>query len=79
MPRGNCWTYALPKWWKNPRGTYLVIRLSKYTFWPHVFFAPSIDDLYVEEGKPLEPQRGFWAAFAAICFRMRIRKGKGEE
>jgi hypothetical protein len=57
----------------------LIVRLSKHTFWPHVFFCESIENTEVEEFKPVEPQEGFWAAFAALVFRGRIRKGMGEE
>jgi hypothetical protein len=76
---GNCWTYALPKWWKRPRDTYLIVRLSRHTFWPHVFFCESLENTEVEEFKPLEPQRGWRAWFGAIVFRGRVRKGRGEE
>ncbi len=79
MKYGNCWLYALPKWLKNPRKTYLIIRMSKYTFWPHVFFAESIDDIEVEEFQPLKPQKSLWGIFHALCFKGRVRKGKGEE
>jgi hypothetical protein len=60
----------------------LIVRLSKHTFWPHVFFCESIENTEVEEFKPLKPlkpQAGFWATFAALVFRGRIRRGRGEE
>lgn len=79
MRYGNCWTYALPRWLRNPRGSYLVVRMSKHAFWPHVFLAHSIDGLEVEEFKPVKPKEGVRAWFHAIIYEGRVRKGKGEE
>jgi hypothetical protein len=76
---GNCWLFALPKWLKNPRKTYLVIRLSHHIPVPHVFFAKSISELEVEEYQPLNPKEGWRAIFHKFWYRGRIRKGKGEE
>ncbi len=80
---GNCWTFAVPKWIKSPRNSYLVIRLTRHTWVPHVFFAQSIDGLEVEEFKPLRPVRGGWFLrkfpLHTLIFRGRVRKGKGEE
>ena len=75
---GNCWDYALAKWLR-PESTYLVVRRSKYANWLHCFYAPSIDGLYVEEFKPLAPQRGWRAVMEALRFEGRVRKGEGEE
>ena len=79
MRYGNCWLYAVPRWLKNPRRTYLVVRVSKHGFWPHVFFAESIDGLEVEEFRPVKPQQGIIGFLHAIFFKGWVRKGKGEQ
>jgi len=78
MKRGNCWIYALARWVKNPRGTYIVIRLSRRSIWPHLFFAESIDGLEVSEFVPDSPRRGVLGFFHALWYRGRIRFGAGE-
>jgi len=76
--RGNCWTYALRRW-RYKEGQYLVIRKSRFVFWPHCFLADNIVDLEVEEFKPIAPQHGRFAWIKAIIFKGRVRKGRGEE
>lgn len=78
MSEGMCWTFAIPKWLVDPRHSYLVIRLSKSNFWPHVFYAASIDGLAVEEFAPLKRLHGWKSIFAAVWFKGKVRKGKGE-
>lgn len=75
----NCWAFAFPKWLRNPKHSYLVVRLSKYTLIPHVFFAESIEDLEVEEYKPIRPKLGMRAFVNKLWFKGKIRKGFGEE
>ena len=79
MTRGNCLAYAVPKWLSNPRGSYLVARLSTHSLWPHVMFAESIDGLEVEEFVPVKPRRGLLGFLSAIWFKGRVRKGTGEK
>lgn len=82
MKYGNCWIYALKLWFKNPRKTYLVVRISKHSWVPHVFFAPTIDKLYVEEFKPVVNVKKWyyrWFPIGTLVFRGRERKGIGEE
>lgn len=76
---GNCWSFAIPKWLKQPKETYLVIDMSRHAKVAHVRFAPSIEGLYVEELKPAKPQRGLKGLADSLWFRGRIRKGQGEE
>jgi hypothetical protein len=75
---GNCWSYAIPVFLRNPTNTYLVIDLSNYAPVPHVRFAKSIEGLEVQEFKPLHPKRGFRGLFDSFWFRGHIRKGLGE-
>ena len=75
----NCWGFAVPRFLHSPADSYLVVSKSRYTVVPHVSFAPSIEDFYVEEFKPLEPKRGWSGILDALWFRGRVRKGKGEE
>lgn len=79
MPRGNCWLYALPRWLKNPSGSYLVVRKSRHSFWPHVMLAQSIEDLEVEEFVPVKPKSGWRATFHALIYEGKVRRGKGEK
>ena len=92
MKWGNCWFYALPKWLKNPRKTYLIIRMTHKAWFPvlHVFFARSIKHTEVEEFKPSEWTEKYFVrgplglAFKiipiyGILFHGRIRRGLGEE
>lgn len=76
---GNCWAFAYPKWVKNPRKTYLAIRLNAFAIVPHVFFAESIKNLKVEEFKPIGPIKGWKAIIDSFWFKGKIRKGLGEE
>lgn len=78
MKRGNCWLWALPRWLKNPAGSYLIVRKSRYSIWPHVMLTSSIEDVDVQEYVPLKPQRGVIGFFRAIYFRGYVRKGKGD-
>ncbi len=58
------------------------MRISKYSWVPHVFFAPKIDNLYVEEFKPVRPLRKWfdrWFPWKTLVFKGKIRKGVGEE
>lgn len=93
MRWGNCWFYVLPKWLKNPRNTYLIIRLTREPSVipiPHVMFAESIKNTEVTEFKP-----SAWTKkniiygplgmvfrkipIYSLFFHGRIRTGLGEE
>jgi hypothetical protein len=75
----NCWSFAIPKWLRQPRETYLVIDMSRHAKVAHVRFAPSIDGLYVEELKPSKPQRGLKGLLDSLWFAGRIRKDVGDK
>ena len=77
MAYSNCWFYAFPKWLKNPRRTYLVIRMSHYGWWPHVFFTESIENLDVQEFQPIYKPKGIISLWK-LLYKGKERKGKGE-
>lgn len=79
MARSNCFLHAFSRWRKRPRTTYLMMRISWNTIWPHFFFVRSIEGLEVEEFKPLRVQVGLRAFFHAFRFEGRVRVGIGEE
>lgn len=77
MKRGNCWIYALPRWFKGYRaGKYLIVRKSVHTFWPHVMLADSIAGVLVEEFTPIAPLKGWRVALQALWFKGRVKKGR---
>lgn len=78
MKSGNCWIFAVRRWIKRPRTTYLVIRISKHGIWPHMFFAKSIEGIDVEEFVPRRPRRGIVGFFHAIFYSGRVRTQSGE-
>ena len=78
MRYGNCWLWALPRFFSGKK-RYLIVRKSRYTFWPHAMLTDDISECEVEEYKPDEPQMGFWSFLMAIIFKGHVRKGKGEE
>jgi len=72
----NCWAFACPKWLRcGTADSYLIVRKSKHTFVPHVFFTASIKGLVVEELKPLRPKRGLRGLIHAFWFNGVIKKG----
>lgn len=83
MKSGNCWVFALKLWFKHgTANSYLIVRKSRFSWVPHVMWAPTIEGLYVEEYKPKKTHWGLWTRIfpvAAIWFRGRIRRGAGEE
>lgn len=84
MGWGNCWTFALPLWWRDPRWSYLVIRITRAASVgvPHVMWAKDISALEVWETKPLRSVRGWpwWRVILySLCFHYRVRHGVGEE
>lgn len=82
ISRGNCLGFALRRWFAAGTGnSYLIIRKSRLTWLPHIMWAPSIENTYVEEYKPAFELTRFqrWFPFIAIRFRGRVRKGVGEE
>lgn len=87
---GNCWTYALSRWWRAGwRDSYLVVRMTRRTWLPipHVFWARDIEGLAVSEFQP----SGWWVRkfrgpvgraifpLLSIWFHGRIRTARGEE
>lgn len=93
MQWGNCWFYALPKWLKNPRQTYLIIRLTREPSWIpilHVMFAESIKNTEVSEFKPSQwtKKKVIYGPLGllfrriplySLFFHGRTRTGLGEE
>jgi hypothetical protein len=83
MTLNNCLFWALRRWWQyGTAHSYLIIRKSRHTWLPHVMWTKSIDDVYVEEYKPVDPAQGKLFRrfpFPALMFRGRVRRGWGEE
>ena len=76
----NCFAYVIPKWLFAGTGkSYIIIRMSKHTVVPHIFFAKSIRGVHMEEFRPLEPRPGWRGFFHSFWHKGRIRKGEGEE
>jgi len=87
----NCVAHAVRLWWRNPRDTYLIVRLTKEGGFPapHVMFTDSIESVSVSEFKPTAatlrfirgPLRHLLYLFPvyALLFQGRVREGLGEE
>lgn len=81
---GNCWVLALSLWTRDPRWSYLIIRLTRQATFgvPHVMWAKCIAGVEVTETKPLQSLRG-WPWWKVILFStlflFRVRVGVGEE
>lgn len=67
----NCLIFALGKFFKE--GRYLVIRKSRYGWWPHFIWCKDLKDAEIEHYVPLErkPEK---AAIDKIIFRGYIKK-----
>lgn len=56
MPaRSNCLVFALAKWFRH--GGYLIVRRSRYGWFPHFLWARDLGELEVEQFVPLDPRR----------------------
>lgn len=84
MRWGNCWLYALPKWFKNYfKGFWLSIRKSKNSWVPHVVVSKNLNGVEVEEYVPCDPvvPTKWWhhLALHTLIFKGRVRKGPAKE
>ena len=75
MVYGNCWSFAVGKWLKDPRYTYLVVRMSRHANVPHVMFSESMSGANLQEFVPLKPQYGFKGFIDSLWFKGHVRKG----
>jgi hypothetical protein len=63
---GNCWTYAIPKWWRD--GGYIVVRRSGFMRVPHVLWVRSLDGVEFHEFTPISPKFRGLSGFARAFF-----------
>lgn len=63
---GNCWTHAIPKWWK--KGGYIVVRRSGYMAVPHVMWTDNLSGVELEEFAPVSKQFKGLAGFVRSFF-----------
>lgn len=72
---GNCWSYVLPKWWKD--GGYLLIRRAYgnmvlgFLPLPHVILARKLNSekAEVEQFYPVDRKKTKWLPWHAVYFR----------
>lgn len=77
--RGNCWTYALPRWWR--RGGYLMIRPADGQKFLKIFPVPHVilllkmprHGLTLEQFLPVERKFGQWFPVHTIYYEGEIR------
>jgi hypothetical protein len=74
MTWGNCWFWALWKYWRE--GGYLVVRRSKYIPVPHVMWTNTMKGKMLWEFHPLRPKTGFIGIISSPFFRGVVRKIK---
>jgi hypothetical protein len=76
MDRGNCWTYAVPHWWRY--GGYLVVRIAPgikiLNFIPvlHVIWCLDLKDAKIKQFVPVKRVTAKWFPFHTIFFRGRV-------
>lgn len=76
-PKGNCWTYACPRWFS--RGGYLVVRPSAGVKFlsvcsiPHVAWMPRTPPAgSLKQFTPSNRKRAFWFPFFTLYFRGKV-------
>ena len=62
----NCYLFALRRWWT--RGGYVVVRKSRYGWWPHALWSADLIDFY--DYVPNAPRK---RAFPPLLFRGTVR------
>lgn len=67
--RSNCLLYALRQW--RARGGYLIVRRSRWGWWPHFLWAPDLGDLPVEHFAPVTPRTDL--RFPPLIFNGTVR------
>lgn len=72
MRWGNCWIFALPRWWRRG-GALVVIRSPRNRNIPHAMWAPDASGLAVEEFVPDRPREGVFGLLHSLWFRGRVR------
>ena len=70
--RGNCWTFAMPRW--RQRGGYLAIRPSPrpFQFIPHCIWVWSLEGCTLEQTIPKKRARSAWQAWRSVYFNYRV-------
>lgn len=70
----NCLVYALRRWIRD--GGYLIVRRSRWGWWPHFLWAPTLGDLEVEQYAPRQSQRRLCPP---LLFRGRVKVGTDDD
>lgn len=65
----NCLFFALGRWWR--RGGYLVIRKSRWGWWPHFIHCSDLRDARIEHNTPASGRWRWW--IPPLVFRGRVR------
>lgn len=80
MMRSNCLIFALSRWCGS--GGYLIVRKSRFGWWPHFLWSPSLDAAQVESFVPIQPvewdRLRWWQRVLpvhTVLFRGRIQVG----
>ena len=75
--RGNCWSYAGPRWWRH--GGYLGmrsadgVRLAGFGLVPHVMWVMSLGtDARIEQTMPVNRYSGRWLLWRKLYFRFTV-------
>ena len=75
---GNCWTYALPRWYLH--GGYLLVRNADgqrflgFLPVPHVAWVSHLGDAsLLEQFDPVRRQHSFWMPWHTIYYRGRVK------
>lgn len=75
--RGNCWTFAGPKWAKA--GGYLAVRMAGFPricgrrFVPHAIWVPSLAGVPLEQTEPDHRITSLWGIWQVPYFDFHIR------
>jgi hypothetical protein len=75
--RGNCWSFAVPKFLRSPRIAGLLVSLSVHTAVPHVRYVRDVQQFEFEEFVPVQPLKGWRAIRDSFWFRGISRKRGG--
>lgn len=56
--KSNCWSYAVSHWLKDPKYSFLIVRMSYHIPMPHVLFAKHLVGLHTKEYLPDHAELG---------------------
>lgn len=81
--RGNCWTFALVKWWRE--GGYIAarpapgVRFIGMGMVPHVLWVRHISGCELQQAVPVKRYHGPWLVFRAWHFKFNVIKTEAAE